>query len=67
MNFIRVFDNGILPAMTTILKTDYELTDLQVGTLGSLVYMGEVTGSLVAMTAFKKVPVKFVLLSCIVL
>ena len=67
MNFIRVFDNGILPAMTTIIKDDYGLTDVQVGTLGSLVYIGEVTGSLMAMPVYQKVPPKAVLLSCIVL
>ena len=52
MNFIRVFDNGILPAMTTIMKDDSDLTDVQVGTLGSLVYIGEVTGSLMAMPVY---------------
>ena len=67
MNFIRVFDNGILPALTTTLKEDYELSNLQIGTLGSLVYLGEVTGSLIAMPVYQKVPVKLVLLACIIL
>ena len=55
MNFIRVFDNGILPSMTTAMKEDLGLNDLQVGTLGSLVYVGEVTGSLIAMPVYQKV------------
>ena len=67
MNFIRVFDNGILPAMTTSMKEELDLKDLQVGTLGSLVYIGEVTGSLIAMPTYQKVAPKFVLLACIVL
>ena len=67
MNFIRVFDNGIVPALTTTLKEDYEMTDLQIGSLGSLVYMGEVMGSLLAMPMYAKIPVKIVLLGCIVL
>lgn len=67
MNFIRIFDNGILPALTTTLKEDYDLTNLQIGSLGSLVYIGEVTGSLIAMPVYQKVSVKAVLLSCIVL
>ena len=46
LNFIRVFDNGILPALTTYLKEESDLTDFQVGSLGSLTYMGEVTGKL---------------------
>ena len=28
MNFIRVFDNGILPAMTTSMKEELDLKDL---------------------------------------
>ena len=66
MNFIRVFDNGILPAMATSLKEEQGLTDLQVGTLGSLVYIGEVTGSLIAMPAYRWAPVKLILIACIV-
>jgi len=67
MNFIRVFDNGILPALTTTLKEEEGFTNLQIGSLGSLVYMGEVTGSIIAMPVYQKVPVKIVLLACIVL
>ena len=52
MNFIRIFDNGILPALTTTLKEDYTLSNLQIGSLGSLVYIGEVTGSLIAMPVY---------------
>ena len=34
--------------------------------MGSLVYIGEVTGSLIAMPAYKWAPVKLVLITCIV-
>ena len=52
MNFIRVFDNGILPAMIVTLKEDYGLDEIQLGYLGSLVFIGEVAGSLIAMPIF---------------
>jgi len=52
MNLIRVFDNGIIPAIATTLKEREGLTDVQVGTLGSLVYIGEVVGSLLAVPAY---------------
>ena len=66
MNFIRVFDNGIIPATTTSLKEQNGLSSLQVGSLGSLVYVGEVVGSMIAIPAYERMPVKFVLLTCIV-
>jgi MFS family permease len=66
MNFIRVFDNGIIPATTTTLKEQSGLSSLEVGSLGSLVYVGEVIGSMIAIPVYQKVPVKFVLLACIV-
>ena len=52
MNFIRVFDNGILPAMIVTLKEDYGMDEVQLGYLGSLVFIGEVAGSLIAMPIF---------------
>ena len=52
MNFIRVFDNGILPAMIVTLKEDYGLDEVELGYLGSLVFIGEVAGSLIAMPIF---------------
>ena len=52
MNFIRVFDNGILPALTTTLKEEDGFSDLKIGSLGSLVYLGEVTGSVIAMPVY---------------
>ena len=67
MNFFRVFDNGIVPALTTTLKEEYGFDDVRVGSLGSLVYVGEVTGSLLAMPVFSKIPIKLVLLGCLAL
>ena len=67
MNFFRVFDNGIVPALTTTLKEENGFDDVQVGSLGSLVYVGEVAGSLMAMPVFAKIPIKIVLLGCLAL
>ena len=52
MNFIRVFDNGILPAMTVTLKEENGIDEVKLGTLGSLVYVGEVAGSVIAMPVY---------------
>jgi len=67
MNMIRTIDNGIMPAIATTLKEDHGLTDIEVGSLGSFVYIGEVFGSIIAIPAYKKIPVKFVLLATIIL
>ena len=52
MNLIRVFDHGIIPALATTLKQNEGLSDVQVGALGSLVYIGEVVGSLLAIRLY---------------
>ena len=52
MNFIRVFDNGIMPAMTVTLKEEYGIDEVKIGTLGSLVFLGEVAGSIIAMPVY---------------
>ena len=44
LNFIRVFDNGIIPALVVTFKEDYGLTDSEIGMIGSLTYLGEITG-----------------------
>ena len=64
---IRTIDNGIMPAIATTLKEDDGLSDVEVGSLGSFVYIGEVIGSIIAIPVYKKIRVKFVLLATIVL
>lgn len=39
-------DHGILPAATTVMKEDLDLTNVDLGILGSLVYLGLVLGKL---------------------
>ena len=63
----RTIDNGIMPAIATTLKEGKALNDVEVGSLGSFVYVGEVLGSILAIPAFKKIPVKFILLTSILL
>jgi len=43
-NFIGNFDHGIVPAINTVLKDEFNLNNVQVGSLGSLVYLGCVVG-----------------------
>lgn len=43
----------MIPAIGIIIKLELELTNLQLGALGSLVYAGGVVGSLVAIPCFE--------------
>jgi hypothetical protein len=38
------FDHGIIPAATTALKEDLKISNVNLGLLGSLVYLGLVLG-----------------------
>lgn len=69
-------DHGIMPAATTELKEDLELNEIQLGILGSLVYLGLVlgkpsplftfpTGSLFAMPLFNYCNTKFIIIVCL--
>ena len=55
------FDHGILPALNTIIKTEFDLDDVQMGALGSVVYLGNVVGSLLGMPLFKYFSTKWIL------
>lgn len=46
LNFFLNLDHGIFPACTQELKRDLTLSDLQLGFLGSVVYVGLLLGSL---------------------
>ena len=69
MNFIRVFDNGVMPAIVVTLKERHGMDEIQLGYLGSLVYIGEATGSLLAMPIYSssRIPIKAILLTSILL
>lgn len=58
-------DHGILPASTTELKHDLNLNNVNIGLLGSLVYLGLVLGSVFAMPVFKYCNAKLVIILCI--
>ena len=44
MNFCRVFDNGAIPALSVTLGEQFNLSESQLGNIGSIVYGGEVLG-----------------------
>lgn len=45
-NLLINIDHGILPACTAELRNDLELSNVNIGLLGSLVYLGLVLGKL---------------------
>jgi hypothetical protein len=42
--FVARTDQGIIPALNTTLKMKFQFTSVQLGKLGSVVYIGAVTG-----------------------
>lgn len=42
--FVARTDQGIIPALNTTLKQKFQFTSVQLGKLGSVVYIGAVTG-----------------------
>ena len=42
--YVARTDQGIVPALNTTLKTEFDFTNVQIGQLGSVVYMGAVLG-----------------------
>ena len=53
-NVIVNFDHGIIPACTFKLKEELGIDDLFLGVLGSMVFMGLMSGSLVSGYMFTK-------------
>ena len=51
-NLLINIDHGVIPACTTVLKQELGLTDVSLGTLGSLVYLGLTLGSFTATPVF---------------
>lgn len=44
--FVARTDQGIIPALNTTLKSEFKFSSVQLGKLGSVVYIGAVTGKL---------------------
>lgn len=59
------FDHGIIPAMNTEIKKEFDFTNIEMGALGSSVYAGNVIGSLFAMPLFNYYPTKPILVFCL--
>jgi predicted MFS family arabinose efflux permease len=55
-----------MPAATTVMKTDLQLSDTYIGILGALVYLGLVVGSMTAMPVYNYCNVKAVLFTCLI-
>lgn len=52
------FDHGALPAVIEHFKKDYNMTTIQMGSLGTAIYIGPIFGSLVASFIIDKLPYK---------
>lgn len=65
--FVCRFDHGIIPALNTTLKNEFGFTNIEMGSLGSAVFMGNVAGSLIGMPMFNYCPTKMVLVCCLLL
>lgn len=57
-------DHGAIPAATKVIKADLNLDNTQLGSLGSLVFVGIVFGSLFATIVFNNLPYKVVITFC---
>jgi len=42
--YVARTDQGIVPALNTTLKSEFDFSNIQIGQLGSVVYMGAVLG-----------------------
>lgn len=60
-------DMGILPAGSTIIKQELKLNNTEFGTLGSVVYFGQVLGAALASGLLAKAAPKFLLFFCLLL
>lgn len=60
-NIIINFDHGIIPAALTELKEDLNITNTNIGILGSLVYLGLTLGALITAPTFKMFNPKYVM------
>lgn len=66
-NFFLNIDMGILPAGSTAIKEEMELDNIKFGTLGSVVYFGQMLGSIMATWTFRQCNPKYILCGCLAL
>eukprot|EP01017_Pseudomicrothorax_dubius_P035288 TRINITY_DN491_c0_g1_i4.p1 TRINITY_DN491_c0_g1~~TRINITY_DN491_c0_g1_i4.p1 ORF type:complete len:611 (+),score=66.14 TRINITY_DN491_c0_g1_i4:84-1916(+) len=67
VNILVNLDHGILPAATKEIRRDLKLNDVELGVLGSIVYLGLVLGSILAGYLFQKYTTKDILCITILL
>ena len=58
-------DQGVIPAIATTLKKEFNMNSVSIGSLGSMVYLGAVVGSLIAIPLLDFLPTKLALMSCL--
>lgn len=61
LNIMINVDHGTVPAATEEIKNDLNINDEQLGLFGSLVYLGNMFGSLVSLTLINKLNRKYLL------
>ncbi|KAL4500428.1 hypothetical protein ABPG72_003379 [Tetrahymena utriculariae] len=65
-NILVNFDHGIVPAASKEIKQDLNLSDFELGILGSVVYAGLLLGSVAASQAFMMIKTKKLIIGVIV-
>ena len=58
-------DQGVIPAIATTLKKQFNMNSVSIGSLGSMVFLGSVVGSLIAIPLLDLIPTKLALMSCL--
>ena len=66
-NLFLNIDMGILPAGSTVIKDELKMNNSQYGTLGSVVYFGQVLGAALASGLLAKVSPKILLFLCLLM
>jgi len=57
-------DQGIVPAIATNLKKQFNMNSLEIGSLGSMVYLGATAGCVMAIPLLDILPTKVALVAC---
>lgn len=65
-SFMVRMGQGIIPAIVIPLRNEFDLTNTELGTLGSLIYAGGILGSLAAMPCLQYFQTKNVILTSVV-
>ena len=65
--YVARTDQGTLPALNSTLKEEFNMTNIELGSLGSLVYFGAFAGSAIAIPLFDFLPTRVVLIGCCLL